>query len=225
MLHSKAPLVEAAPSFGVLCAEVALGLVLYDLCFWPLHLLMHRGPFRQLRSAHGYHHRKGHTLNALETVQHSYADGLLQVVVNICVQQLTPFGPVGCKHPLSRLVHNVVVTYLLCEAHSGYTDLPFMSHRLWPAVFGGAPRHERHHHDGKVAFQQFFTYLDDLFGFGPVDEGAHAAPSPTTTPSDRLEARTGDALGLAPTSTIGEHATGADADARPRAGARTSQNA
>lgn len=145
---------EQAPSFGALAAELACGIVLYDLLFFPLHLAMHRAPIPWLRALHGYHHRQKHTLNALETVQHSFADGALQVVVNVLVQQVTPFGPLGAKHPLSRLLHNVLVTYLLCESHSGYADLPFMMHRLWPGLFGGAPRHEGHHHDGRVSYQQ-----------------------------------------------------------------------
>ena len=71
----------------------------------------------RLPAAH--HGARGRTLNALETVQHSYADGFLQVAVNIVVQQISPFAGFGGKHPLSRVLHNVVVTYLLTEAHAG----------------------------------------------------------------------------------------------------------
>jgi cholesterol 25-hydroxylase len=85
-----------------------------------------------------------------------------QVLVNIIVQQVSPFG--GPKHVLSRLLHNIVVTYLLCEAHSGY-DLPWMSHRVFPAVFGGSVRHNAHHNKGDCYYQQFFKYIDDAAGF------------------------------------------------------------
>merc|ERR1712167_130497 len=118
--------------------------------------------------------------NAVETVQHSYVDGALQVLVNILVQQISPFG--GDKHPLSRLLHNVLVTYLLCESHSGY-DLPWQSHRFFPEIFGGAPHHEMHHHNGRVYYQQFFTYLDTFFGCTPheappsTDKGGRPSPS------------------------------------------------
>jgi hypothetical protein len=77
---------------------------------------------------------------------------------------------------LSRILHNLMVTYLLSEAHSGY-DLPFQSHRLFPAIFGGAPRHEEHHQSANVCFHQFFKYLDDGFGAGP-----RAAPPLAGTP-------------------------------------------
>lgn len=87
----------------------------------------------------------------------------VQVIVNIIVQQLSPWGS---KHVLSRLLHNLVVTYLLSESHSGY-DLPFMSHRVFPAIFGGSPRHNAHHNRGDVYYQQFFMYIDDALGFTP----------------------------------------------------------
>jgi hypothetical protein len=83
------------------------------------------------------------------------------------------------RHVFSRFVHNLLVTWLLCEAHSGY-DLPWMTHRnplafLFsgstssvhgapppPLVVGGAPAHNTHHNRGDVHFQQFFTYLDQV---------------------------------------------------------------
>ena len=57
--------------------------------------------------------------------------------------------------------------YLLSEAHSGY-DLPWQSHNVFPEILGGSPRHQKHHENGKVYYQQYFKYLDDFFGF--VDE-------------------------------------------------------
>lgn len=162
-IHEKPPLPEIAPSFGVLAVETMFGIWLYDLCFMPIHYLMHNWKVGRVRRVHGYHHRSGNTLNALETVQHSYIDGFLQVFVNIMVQKVTPFG--GAKHVMSRLMHNLSVTYLLSEAHSGYRDLPWMSHNLFPEILGGAPRHEAHHHNGRVYYQQYFKYIDDFFGF------------------------------------------------------------
>ena len=67
------------------------------------------------------------------------------------------------RHTLSKLMHNIVVTYLLVEAHSGY-DLPFQSHRVFPSIFGGAVRHQIHHGTGRKYFHQFFMYLDDAMG-------------------------------------------------------------
>jgi len=162
--HEPIPL---APTFGVLIIEVMVGVFLYDLCFAPIHVLLHKGPFKNVRQLHGYHHR--HTngaLNPVETVQHSYLDGGLQVMVNILVQHISPFG--GPKHMLSRILHNIIVTYLLTESHSGY-NFSWMSHNIWPEFLGGSPRHDRHHKDGRVYYQQFFTYLDDFMGWTDRD--------------------------------------------------------
>jgi hypothetical protein len=167
IFHTYTPPPVLAPTFGVLVAEVAFGVFLYDLTFAPIHIFMHRGPLKQARSIHGYHHR--HTqgaLNPIETVQHSLMDGALQVMCNIFVQHISPFG--GPKHVLSRLIHNVMVTYMLSEAHSGY-NFRWMSHNIWPEFLGGSPRHERHHKDGRVYYQQFFMYLDDILGFTDQD--------------------------------------------------------
>lgn len=168
-LHDKPPLPEMPPTFGVLTIETLFGVFMYDLCFMPIHYLMHNLNIGQVRRVHGYHHRSTSTLNALETVQHSYLDGFLQVFVNILVQQISPFG--GPKHVMSRLAHNLIVTYLLSEAHSGYRDVPWMSHNLFPEILGGAPRHEAHHHNGRVYYQQYFKYIDDFFGFVEHTEG------------------------------------------------------
>lgn len=108
-IHEKPPMPIEAPSFGVLTIELLFGIWLYDLCFFPIHYAMHRHELGKMRKVHGYHHRSGKTtMNALETVQHSYIDGFLQVFVNIVVQQISPFG--GPKHVFSRLLHNLTVT-------------------------------------------------------------------------------------------------------------------
>ena len=187
-IHEKPPMPELAPTFGVLSVELLFGIWLYDLCFFPVHYLMHRKEIGKMRRIHGYHHRSGaQTMNALETVQHSYIDGFLQVFVNIMVQHVSPFG--GAKHVFSKLLHNLAVTFLLSEAHSGY-DLPWMSHNIYPEIFGGSPRHERHHANGKVYYQQYFTYLDDFLGFTEDDE--LIPPSRVQDDTDVVNANTRD---------------------------------
>ena len=167
IFHTYNPPPLLAPTFGALVCEVAFGVFLYDLCFAPIHLFMHKGPLKQIRWVHGYHHRhKNGALNSVETVQHSYIDGTLQVMTNIFVQHISPFG--GPKHALSRIIHNILVTYMLSESHSGY-NFSWMSHNIWPEFLGGSPRHERHHKDGRVYYQQFFTYMDDALGFTDQD--------------------------------------------------------
>lgn len=199
-LHEKPPLPEIAPTFGVFAGELLFGVFLYDMCFFPIHWLMHKSSWGPLRRVHGYHHRtSSNALNSLETVQHSYVDGFLQVAVNIFVQQISPFGGFGHKHVMSRLAHNVLVTYLLSEAHSGY-DLNWMSHRIFPEFLGGAPRHEKHHHDGRVYYQQYFKYLDDFFGHTEDKIGRKTASKATA--SGRVSLSVPDIVGQAQESTI-----------------------
>eukprot|EP00931_Biecheleriopsis_adriatica_P065231 TRINITY_DN39820_c0_g1_i1.p1 TRINITY_DN39820_c0_g1~~TRINITY_DN39820_c0_g1_i1.p1 ORF type:complete len:348 (-),score=30.66 TRINITY_DN39820_c0_g1_i1:38-1081(-) len=155
------------PSFARIVVEVVLGVFLYDLLFYPIHFSLHNLPIKEWRRAHARHHswaRKETAAHiASETVYHSLLDGALQVGVNILVQQISPWG---FKHPLARAIHNIVVTYLLVETHSGY-DLPFMSHRIFPGVFGGSLHHEAHHRNGRVCYHQFFTYIDKSLGLVP----------------------------------------------------------
>jgi len=163
------------PSFVRVASEVSLGIFLYDALFYPFHLSFHKLRIREWRRLHGRHHqwgsREAAAHNSIETVQNHYVDAGVQVAINICVQN---FSPWGFKHPLSRMLHNLMVTYLLCESHSGY-DLPFMSHRIFPTVFGGSPRHEAHHRYGHVYYHQFFKWIDDALGFtqpgGPNPRG------------------------------------------------------
>ena len=169
-LFGSRPVFTEAPTFAQFSLEVIIGVVLYDLLFYPFHRSFHssKAPLAW-REQHGRHHQWGrqevHAHNACETVQNSYLDAGIQVMINIFVQNISPWG-FGCKHPLSRAAHNLMVTYLLSEAHSGY-DLPFQSHRLFPAIFGGSVRHEEHHQRGSVCFHQFFKYLDDSTGAAP----------------------------------------------------------
>ena len=172
------------PTYWRLVSEVALGVFLYDLLFYPFHASFHKlrvGPWRRHHTRHHQWAGKERVAhNAVETVQNSYLDAGIQVSINILVQNISPWG---YKDPLSRALHNLMVTYLLTEAHSGY-DLPFMSHRLFPRVFGGAPRHELHHQHGNVYFHQFFMWLDDLAGFTlPAEQHPHEAP-PTGADAD-----------------------------------------
>lgn len=167
------PLQEEPPRCWRLVGETVFGIWAYDFFFFWLHLAMHRWP--SAWHGHYVHHgwRDGtgadvkaaaRFLEAEVVVNHSLTDAALQVITNIVVQNLMPFGI--SKHKLSRFLHNIVVTYLLTECHSGL-DLPWGSHRLFPKIMGGAPRHELHHNTHQHCYHQFFTYLDDFFGYGP----------------------------------------------------------
>ena len=95
---------------------------MYDLLFYPFHRSFHasQAPLAWRQQHHRHHrwgHEQPHAHNACETVQNSCLDAGIQVMINIFVQNISPWG-FGAKHPLSRVAHNLMVTYLLSEAHS-----------------------------------------------------------------------------------------------------------
>lgn len=159
-----------APSTSRLLLELTSGIVLYDAIFFFVHLAMHQNRFL-FRNVH-YRHHSHRWLSPGATVVHSLADGSLQVIVNMLVQQISPWG-IGMKHPASRILHNVIVPFMLVESHSEF-DSKFSLHNFAPSIFAGSLRHRYHHACGggskPVFLQQFFKYLDDYFGFTVSDE-------------------------------------------------------
>lgn len=146
----------AAPSWSGLWGQVLLSVFAYDFVFFFIHVGLHKA-----KSLRWIRHSKHHSMSPLiatEVLDHSFADGTLQVMTNVLVLNLLR------SHPLARACHNVVITYLLTELHAGY-DAPWMLHRVVPfGLMGGPNRHEVHHRSGAHNFQQFFTYLDNMFG-------------------------------------------------------------
>ena len=153
------------PSAFRLLFEVAASVFLYDLLFYPIHRSFHSDKnsiwWKQLHYPHHDHYANpSEPLHYMVAFHHHLLDAGLQVAVNGLVQQTVfAYFLVSHRHTLSKLLHNIVVTYLLIEAHSGF-DLPWMSHRILPDLLGGAPAHQRHHSTGGPSFHQFFRYLD-----------------------------------------------------------------
>lgn len=144
------------PTIFRLTFEVSASVFLYDFLFYFCHLAMYKISF--LRSFHSKHHHVS-PLRANEVLRVSFLDGTLQVLCNILALRLV------FSHGLSRIVHDLVVTYMLTETHSNY-DLPFMAHNvLQVGLLGGSPAHHLHHVKGNVHYHQFFTWLDKCFGY------------------------------------------------------------
>lgn len=185
-LYPRRQLPLGCPTSAELVGGVCCSIFVYDFIFYWIHLALHKVPWL-FRHVHSTHHRQvdltsketgeyarirchnlvtvvvSERLRRATTVHHSLLDGTLQVGANIVALKLLGL------HPLTRAVHNIVVTYLLTETHAGY-DMPWMLHNVIPCgVLGGAPRHEAHHHCGSVHYHQFFTYLDRWLGHERAD--------------------------------------------------------
>ncbi|EKX44755.1 hypothetical protein GUITHDRAFT_139391 [Guillardia theta CCMP2712] len=81
----------------LLLSQVFLGIFVYDFLFFWIHLSMHKLKYLGFLG-HAVHHRK-HPLEATQVVNHSFADGFLQVMTNIITLHLVR------SHPM------VVITY------------------------------------------------------------------------------------------------------------------
>ncbi len=178
-LHSGLDREVGAPSWTAtrIVLEVFLSVLLYDVLFSVIHRSFHSSTapvsWQRLHLVHHDHYqRRDEPITIMVTFHHHLLDAMLQVGINAMLQQvvglaLCPEDVEICplplaRHTMSKLLHNIVVTYLLVESHSGQ-DLPFMSHRwLFPDWLGGAPMHQRHHHTGRAPFHQFFTVFDEI---------------------------------------------------------------
>lgn len=138
-----------ALGLATVVVELVAGLVLYDFVFFWLHWAMHAWPSIGRALGHSTHHGfdGGTESGAFRTVNHSVADGALQVLTNIIAQRHTPWGTP--KRTLARWLHNVVVTWLLVESHTTASQLQLARRLPWmraqhvergPAPPHGPPR-------------------------------------------------------------------------------------
>ena len=167
--------------FGVLylLLEVVFGLVGYDFVYYWVHLLSHLRPLCRyvlprilIRSSdHARHHEESSgTLGSRHTLYHSTMEGTLQFLSSVLVQRYNYFTllvpwiqSTTVKTRFARLLHNVLIVWLLTESHADSKDArgkrKFV--RYFPSIFPGVVHH-RLHHSGQEPWrlQQFFSYLD-----------------------------------------------------------------
>ena len=146
------------PSAAYLVLEIAVGIWAYDFLFFFVHWAMHAAHFRMHHTHHRHHDVTGDKaawrLRARDVLVHSPVDGALQVITNILVQRSLPWG--ATKSRLARAAHNMMVTWMLAEAHTAAA-----SPRLARRFCVGVERHRAHHDESEPFYQQFFGYLDD----------------------------------------------------------------
>jgi hypothetical protein len=147
---------NATPTLGLLCREISLSLIGYDLLFFCGHLLMHKSK-KLFASLHEKHHASV-SVRAPDAIRHTFVDGTFDVFCSVITLNTLR------AHPLSRSLFNVIAIYWIVEAHSGM-NLPCMVQNVVPfRIFAGSTVHDIHHKRGNVNFQKFFTYLDYFNG-------------------------------------------------------------
>jgi len=141
---------------GYLTLEVVSGIVFYDFLFFFIHWGMHEIPL--LRQIHHHHHAmKPGTVEARDVVHHSLMDGTLQVLVNIFIQRHTMWG--SPKSRFARILHNILVTWMLTESHSASTLFQF-----WRRFLVGVREHRLHHlydHRSRATWIQTTTQAEE----------------------------------------------------------------
>lgn len=150
--------------------EICISVFGYDFLFSIVHASFHspQAPqwWQKLHLTHHDHYQKvDKPLHVMVTFHHHIVDAAIQIMINAALQQkfVGFFFLFGFpRHTISKMLHNIFVTYLLVESHSGQ-DWCFMTHRwLFPEWFGGgANAHQQHHLTGKAPYHQFFTVFDD----------------------------------------------------------------
>jgi sterol desaturase/sphingolipid hydroxylase (fatty acid hydroxylase superfamily) len=145
-----------APTIGRIATEVVLGLVLYDAFFFLGHFCLHKSKYL-MQKVHGKHH-KNYSVRAPDAIHHTFIDGTWDVLCSVIALNVLR------AHPMSRAIYNMVAIYLITEAHCGI-EFPWMPHRVVPFhIVAGPVVHDRHHRNGSVNYQKFFTHLDYLAG-------------------------------------------------------------
>lgn len=144
---------DAAPDLRTLVTQVTCSLLAYDAFFYVGHRAFHHWSLK----LHCKHHTSKAAVRAIDAVRHTFWDGTFDVFCSVFALKL-----VG-SHPLCRIVHNVIATYLITELHSGY-ELPWSLSQLAPALLITPRHHQAHHADGACNYGKFFTLLDKLCG-------------------------------------------------------------
>ncbi|MEM7184626.1 MAG: sterol desaturase family protein [Spirochaetota bacterium] len=154
-----------APGALELLAGVLLALFVYDVLFTVGHLAMHK--VKKLYKWHAPHH-SNKNIQAVDTIELSLPEAAGEVFISILALNLT------FAHPLTRLVYDIVIVYLLVELHSGY-NLPLSLHSLFPKIFYGGKQHYDHHCYGAPYYCKFFSPLDKvLHSFNNIQRGETA---------------------------------------------------
>lgn len=148
--------VQQSTSLSLVCREVIMALIIYDLIFFCGHSLLHKVPYLY-KNIHAKHHAMG-TVRAGDSVRHSAVDGFFDVVCAVSALLILK------ANAMSRSVFNIIAIGLIVDAHCGM-NFPWMLSNVIPFdLMAGSLSHDIHHRRGSSNYQKFFTYLDSLFG-------------------------------------------------------------
>jgi len=143
-----------APTLFQLVFQVSMMLFFYDVYFITMHMISHNCKF--LYKMHKVHHMHS-DIRAIDGLRFHAIDFWFSVIPAIWSVNTMVW------HPLSRIVFNATITYLVMENHSGF-DFPWSVNNIMP-WFGGSRIHSKHH-EGTTNqwFCQNLYFMDYLIG-------------------------------------------------------------
>jgi sterol desaturase/sphingolipid hydroxylase (fatty acid hydroxylase superfamily) len=147
---------QKPPTIESLVIEILCSLCLYDVFFYAGHRLFHASTVLY-QSIHAKHHTSKGQVKACDAFRHTFIDGTWNVLCSVFALRIVR------SHPLARMLHNVIATYLITEIHSGY-DWPLSLSKATFGFFQSASEHQKHHMVGNCNYSQLTTILDKLCG-------------------------------------------------------------
>lgn len=143
-----------APSARRIITELVISLFIYDFLFFLSHLALHRIPFLY-KHVHESHHSHGEI--------HARVTNRLDLVERLILVLSANFAlNVIGSHVLTRTIFVIIFVALLVENHSGLSVPWGYDKILGSKIASGSRRHAAHHRYGRVYFQPFLRYADDL---------------------------------------------------------------
>mmetsp|Transcript_7713 Transcript_7713/g.12584 ORF Transcript_7713/g.12584 Transcript_7713/m.12584 type:complete len:186 (+) Transcript_7713:373-930(+) len=122
------------------------------------------------RHVHSVHH-SNHDLYASDAFRFSMADFWLSVIPSILSVNTLE------NHTLTRIIYDIVITYLIVINHCGYDILLSPDHLLSSYILTGPRAHSRHHRHHDHCYSQFVPLLDRVCGTNKPNHKQKLAPS------------------------------------------------
>jgi len=150
---------EAAPTVLQLCFEIVLMMLLYDVCEYGAHRLLHTKWFWKYHAVHHDH-----------TQPFAHAT-FVQDPIELAIQTLAAIAPsvILFPHALSVQIFYMLLGVQGALGHSGYEDYrSFLSFGL----ICGSNFHDMHHNVPNCNYGAFFSIMDRIFGtYRPSNKG------------------------------------------------------
>ena len=145
----------APPTSRRIVFEVATALFIYDFIFFIGHVIFHHSGIKYFQQLHNVHHVHNEIQPQITNQLDIFERLALILGANFALNLIG-------AHVLSRTLFIPAFLWMLVENHAGI-DLKWGYTQLLPLGIGAGPkRHALHHKYGKVYYQPYLCWADDL---------------------------------------------------------------